>query len=141
MKASFRLGYRAYNESWFRSNQVRPSQPSQVQGETRGSGATYLLDPVSLFERKLKAAATRDKHSDAADIVWLEGKYCNILRQHVRENDPVICGLVLKRYIHLHRFFERIGIDVRAAVEAAKNASLYAASGAQLYDVQRGLLA
>lgn len=73
--------------------------------------------------------------------MWLEGKYGDILKQHVREYDLVICGLALKRYIHLYRFLERIGIDVRRAVEAAKDISLDRAGGVQLYDVQRGLLA
>jgi hypothetical protein len=42
---------------------------SQIVGETQGPGSTSLLDVVSIFKGKLRAAAT---FHDSADLRWLK---------------------------------------------------------------------
>lgn len=121
-------------------SQIRAPKEVLIRGETQGEGTTFLLDEVYLFKGKLRAAATRHKHSDAADLVWLEGKYSQSLRANVSQLNLVLCGLALRRYSHLHYAFQRIGIDVQAAAEAAKDVAFDSVTATAPGDVQRGIL-
>lgn len=119
---------------------MRAPREVKVQGETKGVGATYILDEMYVFKGKLRAAAMRSKHTDSADLVWLEGRFSTSLALHVHEYDIHLCGLALKRYPHLRYSFSRIGIDVEAAEEAAKGVDMRSLVDSNApYTVQRGL--
>ncbi|OJD20447.1 hypothetical protein ACJ73_08221 [Blastomyces percursus] len=94
---------------------VVPSE-TQVTGETQGTGATMLLDPVYLFKGKLRAAATRQ-----LSLLYV--------------------GLALKRYPELQYCFTRIGIDIQAANARAAAHDINDLPPPQPGDVQKGLLA
>ena len=49
----------------------------QIAGQTQGTGATSLLDPVYLIKGKSGAAATCEKFHDSANLRWLEGYGCS----------------------------------------------------------------
>ncbi|OAT14496.1 hypothetical protein BDBG_09509 [Blastomyces gilchristii SLH14081] len=84
---------------------------AQVTGETQGTGATMLLDPVYLFKGKLRAAATRGKFHDASDLRWLENNYLSRLQENRGQLSLLYVGLALKRYPELQHCFTRIGIN------------------------------
>lgn len=111
---------------------------AQIKGETQGSGHTALFDPVHLYKGKLRAAATRNKFHDAADLRWLEGKALQMLQQNKGQLAPVYIGLALKRYSELHLSSTRIGFDLEAATAAAAS---HDSRHPQPGDVQKGLLA
>ena len=113
----------------------------QIAGQTQGPGTTALLDPVYLFKGKLRAAATREKFHDSADLRWLE-TYCrNHLEQNKDKFSPLYIGLALKRYPELEICFSRIGLNIQAAKAAAATHDPYHLEPPQIGDVQKGLLA
>ncbi|EFE44409.1 hypothetical protein TRV_00825 [Trichophyton verrucosum HKI 0517] len=114
---------------------------TQIAGETQGSGATSFLDPVYLFKGKLRAAATRSKFHDSADLRWLETYALSILQANKSQFSSLYVGLALKRYPELHHCFERIGLNIDAATNAAAAYDLHHLPPPQPGDVQNGLLA
>ncbi|KAK2797608.1 hypothetical protein FQN50_009121 [Emmonsiellopsis sp. PD_5] len=114
---------------------------AQITGETQGVGATALLDPVYLFKGKLRAAATRDKFHDSADLRWLEGHSLARLQQNKSQFSLLYVGLALKRYPELQPCFARIGLDIEAAKATAASHDLRHLPPPQPGDVQKGLLA
>ena len=92
---------------------------AQIKSKTQGTGPTALFDPVHLFKKKLRAAATRAKFHDSADLRWLEGKALARLKQNKGQFSLIYVGLTLKRYPELHLSFTRIGFDIDAAKSAA----------------------
>ncbi|KAK2762724.1 hypothetical protein FQN54_000898 [Arachnomyces sp. PD_36] len=114
---------------------------TQISGETQGTGPTALLDPVHLFKGKLRAAATRSKFHDSADLRWLEGNCLAKLQQNRAQFSLLLVGLALKRYPELQLCFTRIGINIGAATAAAAAHDLNQLPPPQPGDVQKGLLA
>ncbi|KAL2368937.1 hypothetical protein BDBG_06427 [Blastomyces gilchristii SLH14081] len=114
---------------------------AQVTGETQGTGATMLLDPVYLFKGKLRAAATRGKFHDASDLRWLESNYLSRLQQNRGQLSLLYVGLALKRYPELQHCFTRIGVNIQAAIARAAAHDINHLPPPQPGDVQKGLLA
>jgi hypothetical protein len=112
----------------------------QVRGEKLGEKSASLLDVVYLFKGKLRAAATRSKHSDSADVIFLESTFLYELRNSRDQFSLYYTGLALKRYPHLLYAFQRIGIDVKAAEKEVESISLDALPPPQEGDIQKGLL-
>lgn len=93
----------------------------EVRGEKSGIQTTKILDPVFVYKGKLQAAATRAKHSDAADLLYLEGEHQAALRAHHRQFSRHRIGMALKRYPHLEHSFERLRLDLKACKAAARD--------------------
>lgn len=116
-----------------------PCNTVALQGLSLGQGSSRFLNPFYIFKGKLRAAATRAKFHDSADLRMLAGKYENIIKPRVGQLNLVYVGLALKRYVELGILFEKLGIDVKAAKEAVKNIGQLPPPGPG--DVQKGLLA
>ena len=111
-----------------------------VTGQINGAGATEQLSPAFVFKGKLRAAATRNKFHDSADLRWLEGQYNGELRAHRNMLNVDYVGLALKRYPELEYAFVRIGIDVNMAKARVASVDISKLPIAQPGDVQKGLL-
>ena len=96
----------------------------QVAGEKSGSRATKILDPVFICKGKLQAAATRAKHSDAADLLFLEGKHNAELQARKEVFNRRHVGMAMKRYTHLTHSFETLGLDLKACKGTAESVDL-----------------
>ena len=117
------------------------SQRVQVAGERAGSSTTKILDVVLLFKGKLQAAATRSKHSDAADLLWLEGRYNASLKARKAEFNRSYAGMAMLRYPHLEHAFARLGLDVDACKTLVRGLDLDARQPPpQIGQVQSGLM-
>lgn len=112
----------------------------QVHGERLGEKSANLLGVVCIFKGKLRAAATRGKHSDSVDLLYLEGLYLEMLQKDVQVFNLQYVGLALKRNPHLRYAFHRIGIDVQAAEEQTQSLSLTGLPPPVPGDVQRGIM-
>lgn len=113
----------------------------QVRGEKSGIRPTKILDVVFLYKGKLQAAATRAKHSDAADLLYLEGEHQATLKTHKSQFSRHHVGMALKRYPHLEHSFGRLGLDLKACKETAKDVDLQALPATPAPNaVQNGLL-
>jgi hypothetical protein len=116
-----------------------PCKTVTIQGLSLGEGTSRFLDPFYLFKGKLRAAATRAKFHDSADLRMLASKYEDTIKPRVGQLKLEYVGLALKRYIELGILFEQLGVDVEAAKEAVKDIDELPPPA--LGDVQRGLLA
>ncbi|KAH9828467.1 hypothetical protein Tdes44962_MAKER02385 [Teratosphaeria destructans] len=85
-----------------------------VTGEKLPMNQTNILHPVFLYKGKLQAAATRAKYSDAADLMFLENKHADALRDFKDQIKKQHVGMVVRRYPHLRHSFARIGVDLEA---------------------------
>lgn len=105
---------------------MRHIQPKAItiSGESFGSGTSAFLDPVYLFKGKLRAAATRAKFHDSADLRWLEGRFSQEIRSKRIELNLQYIGLAMKRYPELELLFKRIDVDINGAKNAARNLDL-----------------
>ena len=113
----------------------------QVSGQVKGSGSIAILDPVYIFKGKLRAAATRGKYHDSADLRFLEGRYLNRLREKRNQFNLRYIGLAMKRYPELELVFNRIEVDTRAAQAQVATEDLRRLPAPRHGDVQRGILA
>ncbi|KAI4151994.1 MAG: hypothetical protein LQ340_003158 [Diploschistes diacapsis] len=95
------------------------------------------LDPAG--NRKVRAAALRDKYHDSADIRWLEGNYRPLLIERRDVVNLDYAGLAMKRYPELEFVFNRIGIDVQAAKARVAAVYLSGLPPPQNGDFQQGL--
>lgn len=111
-----------------------------VNGQRLGSGLASFLDPFYLFKGKLRAAATRSKFHDSADLRWLEGRYASAIQARQGELNPEYIGLAIKRYPELERLFGRFGVDLARAKDAASDLDPFRLPAPAPGDVQRGLL-
>lgn len=113
-----------------------------VEGRLRGQEATFILDPVLVFKGKLFAAATRNKFSDAADLLWLADVHTDLLKSRSRELSRNLVGRVAERHAHLRRTFEKlVGQQVlEAAIQSSRNADSSPSTVIQQNQVQNGLL-
>lgn len=111
-----------------------------INGQSLGSGPSAFLDPVYLFKGKLRAAATRAKFHDSADLRWLEGYFGQVIQPRVAELNLQYVGLATKRYPELELLFTRLHIDVAMAKSAASNLDPNNLPRPAPGDVQEGLL-
>ncbi|KAI0378961.1 hypothetical protein F5Y04DRAFT_283331 [Hypomontagnella monticulosa] len=111
-----------------------------LNGQTLGQGHSSFFDPFHLFKGKLRAAATRPKFHDSADLRWLGSHFGVQIRPHISKLDPVYVGLAVSRYSILERLFVDLGVDVEAAKTAAKDQDPNNLPQPQPGDVQKGLL-
>ncbi|RSL84853.1 hypothetical protein CDV31_016650 [Fusarium ambrosium] len=111
-----------------------------IEGPSLGQGSSSFLDPFYLFKGKLRAAATRGKFHDSADLRMLGGKYKSAIESRSQELNVQYVGLALKRYPELERLFQQLGIDVEQAKFATKDLDLSSLPPPTAGDVQRGLL-
>lgn len=111
-----------------------------INGTSMGNGTAPFLDPVYLFKGKLRAAATRAKFHDSADLRWLEGRFRPTIQSRRAELNPECIGLAMKRYVELEPLFIRLGIDVTVAKNAASNLDPTNLPRPALGDVQLGIL-
>ncbi|OAR00236.1 hypothetical protein LLEC1_06453 [Akanthomyces lecanii] len=109
-------------------------------------GAEHSMQGVALKSMaihgagKLRAAATRAKYHDAADLRLLGDKYGDEIKSLSQGLGLNYVGLAIKRYPELERLFERLGVDVLQAKEVTKNMDLGSLPRPAPGDVQRGLL-
>ena len=117
-------------------------QPNAVaiNGASLGNGTALFLDPVYLFKGKLRAAATRAKFHDSADLRWLEGRFRQTIQAKRAELNSQYAGLAMKRYPELEPLFIRLGIDVAVAKDAAFNLDPNNLPRPAPGDVQLGIL-
>ena len=89
---------------------------------TSVSGKTKILDPCTIFKGKLQATALRQplKHTDAADLVYLEGRFNAYVKDRNAELSPTLVGMALKRHPHLQPAFQRLGVDLKSCEAAAQ---------------------
>ncbi|TWU76674.1 hypothetical protein ED733_008476 [Metarhizium rileyi] len=117
-----------------------PCNIISIKGFSLGQGVARFLEPFYLFKGKLRAAATRAKFHDSADLRMLVGKYYTALKSRAHELDLEYVGLSLKRYPELERLFEQLGVDIAKAKRVANDLDLDTLSAPAPGDVQRGLL-
>lgn len=117
-----------------------PCNTVSIKGLSLGQGMACFLEPFYLFKGKLRAAATRAKFHDSADLRMLVGKYYTALKPRAHELDLGYVGLSLKRYPELQRLFEQIGVDTEKAKLVANDLDLDKLPAPAPGDVQRGLL-
>ncbi|RYP78939.1 hypothetical protein DL769_003104 [Monosporascus sp. CRB-8-3] len=118
-----------------------PCRSIPIRGLSLGQGTSSFLDPFYLFKGKLRAAATRAKFHDSADLRMLASRYASVIRSRANELNPESVGLAIKRYPELERLFEQLRVDVERAKRAAKHLDLNRLPPPTHGDVQRGLLA
>ncbi|KAF3065682.1 hypothetical protein CFAM422_009597 [Trichoderma lentiforme] len=61
------------------------SNSSIIIGRNLGEGTSMFLEPFLLFKGKLRAAATRAKFHDSADLRMLGGKFENIIKSRANK--------------------------------------------------------
>lgn len=118
-----------------------PLKSIAIHGAALGQGTSCLLSTFYLFKGKLRAAATRAKYHDTADLRLLEDKYGEEIKSLSGGLNLNYVGLAMKRYPELERLFERLGVDVLQARQVTKHADLGNLPRPSPGDVQRGLLA
>lgn len=111
-----------------------------INGQRLGTGQASFLDPFYLFKGKLRAAATRAKFHDSADMRWLADRYGNAIQARKESLNLEYIGLAMKRYPELEFLFGRPGIDLSRAKEAARDLDPSRLPAPPPGDVQRGLL-
>ncbi|KAI7127162.1 hypothetical protein KC324_g17448, partial [Hortaea werneckii] len=118
------------------------TQRVQIKGEKAGQDFTKILDPVFLFKGKLQAAATRGKHSDAADLMFLEKQHNDMLKARNNELNRKQIGMTLKRFPHLEYCFQRLGVDLAACKAATEETEIPSGTSLapDLNSVQNALL-
>ncbi|KAG6011312.1 hypothetical protein E4U43_008399 [Claviceps pusilla] len=117
-----------------------PRSTVAVNGCFFGKGDSCFLDPFYVFKGKLRAAAARDKFHDTADMRVLVDKFPTALKSRAHELNLESVGLSLKRYPELHLLYQRLGVDIEKAEQAAKDLDPENLPVIAPGDVQRGLL-
>jgi hypothetical protein len=111
-----------------------------VSGQLAASGPVSLLDPVYIFKGKLRAAATRGKFHDSADIRWLASRSADKLKAQRSDFNLDHVGLAIKRYPELELTFRSLGVDVGKAKERVASVELNQLPPPRRGDVQSGIL-
>lgn len=111
-----------------------------VAGQLSASGVVSLLDPVHVFKGKLRAAATRGKFHDAADIRWLASRFADMLKAKQSEFNMGYMVLAMKRYPELELTFRNLGVDVGKLKERVASVDLTQLPPPRRGDVQSGIL-
>ncbi len=116
------------------------TRKASVSGQLATSGEVSLLDPVYIFKGKLRAAATRGKFHDSADIRWLAIRAVDKLKAKRGEYNLDHVGLAMKRYPELELTFRNLGVDVGKAKERVTSIELTQLPPPRRGDVQSGIL-
>lgn len=111
-----------------------------VRGQRLGNGPSSFLDPFLLFKGKLRAAATRSKFHDSADLRWLADRHSAAIQARRGELSLQYIGLALKRYPELELLFGRLGVNITGAKHSVRDLSPSRLPAPAPGDVQRGLL-
>lgn len=111
-----------------------------VSGQLNASGSISLLDPIYIFKGKLRAAATRGKFHDSADIRWLASRSTDHLKSKRTEFNLGLVGLAIKRYPELEATFLQLGLDVTKAKDRVAGIDLRQLPPPKVGDIQSGLL-
>lgn len=111
-----------------------------INGQRLGTGQASFLDPFYLFKGKLRAAATRSKFHDSADMRWLADRYGDTIQAQRGKLNVQYIGLAIKRYPELEFLFGRLGVDLDMASEAVRGLDPSRLPARAPGDVQRGLL-
>lgn len=98
------------------------------------------MDIFSTFRGKVRAAACRKHFHDSADIRWLEGKYHDEIRAKKDQLQLQFVGLAIKRYPELEYLFQRLDVDVPAALSLISDVEVTDELPQALGDVQKGIL-
>ena len=112
----------------------------QLLSTRNTSELCYFLDVFGIFKGKLKAAASRGKYHDSADLRWLANNFKNNVVPHVKKLDLIRVGLAMQRYPELESTFRELHIDVEAAKQAAAPHDVKNLPPLARGDVQLGLL-
>ena len=115
-------------------------QDHTVVGQRLGEGTSSYLVPFFIFKGKLRAAATRDKFHDSADLRWLVGHFGYLIKPRFAELNLEYVGLAIKRYSVLERLFEELGVDTVRAMKVVEGLDLDNLPAPAPGDVHRGLL-
>ncbi|OAP54568.1 hypothetical protein AYL99_11016 [Fonsecaea erecta] len=111
-----------------------------VSGQLGASGVVSLLDPVYIFKGKLRAAATRGKFHDSADIRWLVSRFADELKAKRSEFNLDHVGLAIKRYPELELTFRTLDMDLVKVKERVASVELAQLPPPTRGDVQSGIL-
>ncbi|KKO97284.1 hypothetical protein THAR02_10616 [Trichoderma harzianum] len=106
-----------------------------------GRGTSMFLEPFLLFKGKLRAADTRAKFHDSADLRMLGGKFEDVIKPRANQVSLEYVGLAMKLYGVLENLFRRLNIDVDRAKQVVQSYDLEDVPPPAVGDVQRGLLA
>lgn len=121
-------------------NNVRTTQIS-IKGTSGAVGTCSYLEPFLIFKGKLRAAATRNKFHDSADLRKIGEMYEADIKRQARELRLDYIGLAMKRNAVLELLFKRLGVDTQAAKAAVVNFDPNKLPAPAPGDVQKGLLA
>ncbi|MCJ1475796.1 hypothetical protein MMC13_004460 [Lambiella insularis] len=128
-----------FPEARYGMQNVAP-EPKTVSGQQSPSGMVSLFNPIYLFKGKLRAAATRGKFHDSADIRWLASRFLDRLKAQRSVFNLSHIGLSMKRYPELEVTFHNLRLDVQKAKETVASVQLSQLPPPQRGDVQSGIL-
>ncbi|PYH37231.1 uncharacterized protein BO87DRAFT_353721 [Aspergillus neoniger CBS 115656] len=111
-----------------------------INGQRLGTGQANFLDPFTCSKEKFRAAATRSKFHESADMRWLADRYGNVIQAQKEGLNLQYIGLAIKRYPELELLFERLGVDLGITMEAVRDMDPSRLPAPAPGDVQRGLL-
>ncbi|KAL2817971.1 hypothetical protein BDW59DRAFT_175294 [Aspergillus cavernicola] len=104
------------------------------------AGAQYSMNGIQATVRKLRAAATRSKFHDSADLRWLADRHSATIQARQGELNPQYIGLALKKYPELAHLFAGLGVNIIGAKHSVRDLSPSRLPAPAPGDVQRGLL-
>ncbi|EPE06100.1 ser thr protein phosphatase superfamily [Ophiostoma piceae UAMH 11346] len=111
-----------------------------IKGLSLGEGVSFFLDPFHVFKGKLRAAATRSKFHDSADLRTLGDKYTAQIKARAHDLSSEYVGLAILRYPELELLFNRLDVDIQSAQRAVRGVDLGRLPPPQPGDVQKGIL-
>lgn len=111
-----------------------------VQGSSGVVGTCSYFEPFIIFKGKLRAAATRNKFHDTADLRKLGESFEAEIRDRAQELRLDYVGLAMKRNSALELLFMRLGVDTERAKATVANVDPNRLPPPAVGDVQRGLL-
>ncbi|POS73990.1 hypothetical protein DHEL01_v207613 [Diaporthe helianthi] len=111
-----------------------------IRGSSGAVGTCSYLEPFVIFKGKLRAAATRNKFHDAADLRKLGDSFQAEIKARAHELRLDYVGLAMKRNSALELLFKRLGFDTARAKAAVANVDPNKLPAPAPGDVQKGLL-
>ena len=116
------------------------TQDHAVVGRKLGEGISSFLNPFLIFKGKVRAAVTRNKFHDSADLRWLVGHFGHVIKPRVAELNLEYVGLAIQRFLILERLFDEIGVDTARAKNVVAGMDLKNIPAPAPGDVHKGLL-
>lgn len=111
-----------------------------IKSTSGAIGLSSFLEPFLIFKGKLRAAATRDRYHDAADLRKLGEMYEADIKARAHELNLEYVGLAMKRNGVLELLFKRLGVDTKAAKATVADFDLAMLPPPAPGDVHKGLL-